>query len=105
MAGREEYILEKILNEKRGFLIDSSTDYTDQTNIAGIVILEDTVIANLEINDGSDTDVLTTMKINGITLTTSYPPIMAGGAGIRFSRVNLTSGLAWAITSNNEGAA
>ena len=102
---KTDYLLERMLNEKRGFLIDSSTDYTGQTNIAGIVVLEDTVIANLEINDGSDTDVRTAMKINGVTLTTYYPPIMAGGDGARFSRVNLTSGLVWAITTNNEGAA
>jgi hypothetical protein len=99
------YLLERILNEKRGFLINDTTDYTEQTNIAGLVVLEDTVISNLEINDGDDTDVLTAMKIDTETLTTSFPPIMAGGDGVRFSRVKLTSGAVWAVTTNNEGAA
>lgn len=100
MAGREEYILERILNENRGFLIDDTTDYTSQTNIAGIIILEDTVISNLEIT--GDTSVLAAMNLTAKTLTTFFPPIMAG-KDKRFSRIKLTSGSVWAIMTTDDG--
>jgi hypothetical protein len=100
MAGRAEYLLERILNESRGFLIDDTTDYDDEVNIAGFSVLEDAVIANLEI-DGSDA--LAGMNLTGKTLTTLFPPIMAG-KDKRFNRIKLTSGVVWAITTTDEGS-
>jgi len=97
---RTDYLLELILNESRGFLIDDTTDYTTELNIVGFVVLADTVIANLEV---SSADVLAGMNLTAKTLTTVFPPIMAGKYG-RFNRIKLTSGSVWAITSNNDGS-
>ena len=97
---RTEYLLELILNESRGFLIDDTTDYASEINIAGFIVLEDTVLANLEVEDVS---VVADMNLTAKTLTTVFPPIMAGKYK-RFSRLKLASGVVWAITTNNEGS-
>ena len=99
MAGRQDYLLSRILNENRGYLIDDTTDYTSQTNISGLIVLEDTVISNLEVG-GSD--VLSDMNLSAKTLTTSFHPIMAGESKL-FSRIKLTSGSVWAIMNNDNG--
>lgn len=99
MSQRTDYLLEKMLNENRGYLIDDTTDHINQTNIAGLIILEDTVIANLEV---LAVDVLSAMNIDSATLTTIFPPIMAG-IDKRFKRIKLTSGSVWAIMTNDNG--
>lgn len=100
MSGkRTDHLLEYIANEHRGFLIDDTSDHTNLTNVAAIVILSDTVLANLEVKS---TDVIASMNLTSKTLTSLFPPIGAGENKL-FNRIKLNSGSVWAVTTNDEG--